>query len=58
MKANEIKTGRTYTTMIGGYIEAVKIDCRDGAGWLATNLRSHRSIKIKSAQRLLSQVRN
>ena len=53
MQKNQVKIGGTYLAKVTNKIVTVRID-REHAngGWTATNLSTHKSIRIKSAQRL------
>ena len=65
MRKNDIKIGHRYTAKVSGCIVNVRINRTiERCGWsgktqlhyLATNLRTGRSIEIKSPQRLLEEV--
>ncbi len=57
MKKNEVKIGSTYTAKVSGKIAKVRIDAESRhGGWDATNLGTKKKVRIKSAQRLRSEV--
>jgi len=53
MKKNEIEVGGVYSAKVSGNIVPVRIDSESPrGGWEATNLKTKKSVRIKSAQRL------
>ena len=53
MKKSDIKVGEVYSCKVSGNIVAVRIDSENfRSGWDATNLKTNKSVRIKSAQRL------
>ncbi|MCL4197696.1 MAG: hypothetical protein KJZ69_09410 [Phycisphaerales bacterium] len=57
MKKNEIRIGGTYTAKVSGKIAKVRIDAESRhGGWDATNIETKKKVRIKSAQRLRSEV--
>ncbi|MGB2985246.1 MAG: winged helix-turn-helix domain-containing protein [Phycisphaerae bacterium] len=53
MKKNEVKIGGMYVAKVSDRIVAVRIDSTNSkGGWNATNTRTGKRIRIKSAQRL------
>ncbi len=57
MKKNEVKIGNTYTVKVSGKIAKVRIDAESQyGGWDATNVETKKKVRIKSAQRLRSEV--
>jgi len=57
MKKNEVQIGNTYTAKVSGKIAKVRIDAESRhGGWDATNLDTKKKVRIKSAQRLRSEV--
>jgi len=56
MRKRDVKVGGRYVAKVAGALTVVKINSEAGSGWLATNERTGRSIRIKSAQRLRSEV--
>ncbi|MFQ5495864.1 MAG: hypothetical protein ACE5EX_10840, partial [Phycisphaerae bacterium] len=53
MKKNEVKVGGFYTAKVSDRLVTVRIDSAHGkGGWNATNTRTGKRIRIKSAQRL------
>ncbi len=57
MKKNEVKIGNTYTAKVSGKIAKVRIDAESRhGGWDATNVETKKKVRIKSAQRLRSEV--
>ncbi len=58
MKQNEIKVGGVYTAKVSDRVVPVRIDSTHSAGgWNATNTKTGKRIRIKSAQRLRSEVK-
>ena len=57
MQKSEVKIGGTYVAKVTNKIVHVRIDAvsRYG-GWDATNLETHKKVRIKSAQRLRGDV--
>ncbi len=57
MKKNEVRIGNTYTAKVSGKIARVCIDAESRhGGWDATNVETKKKVRIKSAQRLRSEV--
>jgi hypothetical protein len=57
MRKSEVQIGGVYAAKVSGEIVRVRIDrASPYGGWDATNLRTRRRIRIKSAQRLRRQV--
>jgi hypothetical protein len=57
MKKNEIKVGGLYVAKVSDKLVTVRIDSTHSAGgWHATNTRTNKRIRIKSAQRLHGAV--
>jgi len=53
MKKSEVEVGGTYVAKVSGRLVAVRIDRESPyGGWQATNLKSGRSIRIRTAARL------
>ena len=53
MKKSEIKTGEVYSAKVSGSIVPVRIDRENPrGGWDGTNLKTKKSVRIKSGQRL------
>jgi len=53
MKKNEIQVGKHYVAKVSGHMATVRIDGESRfGGWDATNLRTSKKVRIKSAQRL------
>jgi vancomycin resistance protein YoaR len=53
MKKDEIKVGGTYLAKVSDKVVPVRIDAENvHGGWDATNLRTRKKVRIKSAQRL------
>ncbi|GIV04150.1 MAG: hypothetical protein KatS3mg015_2980 [Fimbriimonadales bacterium] len=53
MKKDEIKIGSTYLAKVSDKVVPVRIDAENPhGGWDATNLRTDKKVRIKSAQRL------
>lgn len=53
MKKSQTKVGGIYVAKVSGRIVAVRIDRESPyGGWEATNLSTHRPIRIRSAARL------
>ncbi len=58
MKKNDVKIGETYFAKVSDKIARVRIDGENRhGGWDATNLETGKKVRIKSAQRLRSEVR-
>lgn len=58
MKKSEVKVGETYVCKVSGRLAEVRIEseCPLG-GWWATNRRTGRQVRIRSAQRLRAPAR-
>ncbi len=53
MKKDQIKIGGTYLAKVSDKVVPVRIDAENAhGGWDATNLRTDKKVRIKSAQRL------
>jgi len=53
MKKSEIKTGEVYSAKVSGSIVPVRIDRENPrGGWDATNMKTKKAVRVKSAQRL------
>ena len=58
MKKNEIKIGNVYTAKVSDRVVPVRIDSTNSqSGWNATNTKTGKRIRIKSAQRLRAPVK-
>jgi len=58
MKKSEIKVGKHYVAKVSDQLATVRIDAENPrGGWDATNLRTGKAVRIKSAQRLRSETR-
>jgi len=58
MKKNEVKIGGMYVAKVSDRIVTVRIDSTHSkGGWNATNTRTGKRIRIKSAQRLRGEAR-
>jgi len=59
MKKDEVKIGGTYTAKVSDKVVTVRIDAESRhGGWDATNLETNKKIRIKSAQKLRTAVRD
>ncbi|MCC7408095.1 MAG: hypothetical protein IT442_08485 [Phycisphaeraceae bacterium] len=57
MKKDEVKIGGTYLAKVTDKVVPVRIDGENPhGGWNATNMATHKAIRIKSAQRLRKRV--
>ena len=57
MKKSEVRIGRTYRAKVTDKLVSVRIDAENpNGGWDATNLETNRKVRIKTAQRLRSEV--
>jgi hypothetical protein len=57
MKKNQVQIGGTYVAKVSGQLAKVRIDAESRfGGWDATNVSTHRKVRIKSAQRLRREV--
>lgn len=60
MRKGQVQVGRTYAAKVGGSvpvtITAEKWTGDKHAGWVGTNARTGRTVRIKSAQRLRGEV--
>jgi hypothetical protein len=55
MKKSDVQIGGTYTAKVSGKVAKVRIDAESRhGGWDATNLKTKKKVRIKSAQRLRS----
>ena len=53
MKKSDVKVGRHYSAKVSDRMTTVRIDAENPrGGWDATNLRTGKKVRIKSAQRL------
>ncbi len=58
MKKNEVKVGGMYTAKLSDKLVTVRIDsAHSSGGWSATNTRTGKRIRIKSAQRLRGRAK-
>ena len=58
MKKSEVQIGQTYYAKVSGRHVEVRIhSVSPHGGWNATNLETHREVRIRSAQRLRPVVR-
>ncbi len=58
MKKAQVKIGQTYLCKVGRSLTAVRIDSESRhGGWDATNVKTRRKVRIKSAQRLRATAR-
>jgi len=58
MKKNEVKVGGLYTSKVSDKLVTVRIDSTHSqGGWNATNTRTGKRIRIKSAQRLRGEAK-
>jgi len=59
MKKADVKLGKTYTAKVSNHIVPVRIDAVHSiGGWVATNLKTNKKVRIKSAQRLRGVYRD
>lgn len=59
MKKDQVQIGGTYVAKVSGQLARVRIDAESRfGGWDATNVSTHRKVRIKSAQRLRGEVRS
>ena len=59
MKKNEIKVGQVYLAKVSDKVVQVRIDAENPrGGWDATNLATHKKVRIKSAQRLRAAAKS
>lgn len=57
MKKDQVQIGGTYVAKVSGQLARVRIDAASRfGGWDATNVSTHRKVRIKSAQRLRQEV--
>ena len=57
MKKTDVQTGATYLVKVAGNLVPVKIDREhDNGGWLGTSVKTGKSIRIKSPQRLRKRL--
>ena len=53
MKKNDVQVGETYLVKVAGNLVPVKITCEhDNGGWEGTSVKTGKTIRIKSPQRL------
>ena len=58
MKKSEVKVGTHYRAKVSDQMTTVRIDAENpNGGWDATNLRTNKKVRIKSAQRLRGETR-
>ncbi len=58
MKKDQVQIGGTYVAKVSGQLARVRIDAESRfGGWDATNVSTHRKVRIKSAQRLRQEAR-
>ena len=58
MKKSEVKVGTHYRAKVSDQMTTVRIDAENAnGGWDATNLRTNKKVRIKSAQRLRGETR-
>ena len=58
MEKSEVKVGRCYAAKVSGRMATVRIDAENPhGGWDATNLRTRKKVRTKSAQRLRHETR-
>ena len=59
MKKRDVKIGSVYAVKVSGQIAPVRLDSvafRSGRGWLGTNLRTKRQIRILTAGKLRCEL--
>ena len=57
MKKAQVKIGHIYHAKVSGQVVPVKIESESiYGGWNATNLRTFRTVRIKSAQKLRGEL--
>jgi hypothetical protein len=57
MQQDQVQIGKTYAAKVTDKIAPVRIDSEnENGGWNATNLRTNKQIRIKSAQRLRNEI--
>ena len=57
MTAVEVKIGRYYAAKISGKMTVIKIEAESPhGGWTGRNIFTHRTVRIKSAAKLLGDV--
>jgi hypothetical protein len=57
MKKSDVRIGSTYAAKVSDRLVPVRIDRENYySGWDATNLRTGRQVRIRSAQRLQFEV--
>ena len=58
MKKDEVKVGGVYAAKVSDKVVPVRLDSENAhGGWDATNLKTGKAVRIKSAQRLRAQVK-
>jgi len=58
MKKQDVKIGKHYAAKVSGRMATVRIDAENPhGGWDATNLRTRKKVRVKSAQRLRHETR-
>jgi hypothetical protein len=59
MKKDQVKLGGTYLAKVSGKVVPVRLDAESPhGGWQAFNLETHKTVRIKSAQRLRGPAKN
>ena len=57
MQQDQVQIGKTYAAKVTDKLAPVRIDSEnEHGGWNATNLRTNKQIRIKSAQRLRNEI--
>ena len=57
MKTSDVQIGATYLLKVAGNLVPVKIDCEhDGGGWMGLSVKTGKTIRIKSVQRLRQRL--
>ncbi len=61
MKQNDVKVGGTYSMKVGAEVVSVRITDERWKGnsldgWVGVNLKTNRSVRIKTAQKLRAEV--
>jgi len=57
MKKADVQIGATYLVKVAGNLVPVKITCEhDNGGWLGVSVKTGKTIRIKSAQRLRKRL--
>ncbi|MEM6553983.1 MAG: hypothetical protein AAF750_17850 [Planctomycetota bacterium] len=59
MKASEIEIGVVYRATVGKTDTSVSIDEEhEDGGWVGTNLKTNRTVRIKDARKLKGRVKD